>query len=202
MANDSLLADAITAILADEIDLDVVRVTRRDLGKGDPQSVVIVVDEGESEDETINVTDLFRAEITLLVIKISLRSRNIFIYESYQLNNPAMERLVNLVRDFSRTNLKKNAGGDEDAASQKKIKGNRRAKARRHDWSQSHAQVARLSRLFQLTHPSVRRAGRGGELSNQEISQIFDSIFVQHLRRIHPGNVTLLPGRKKRSEAI
>jgi hypothetical protein len=107
MANHSLLADSIASILAEEINLDVVRVTHRTLGKGDRYSVVIIVDEGESETELRKVTDLFRDDITMLVIKLSLKSRNIFVYESYQLNNPGMERVIDLVRDFGKTNLKK-----------------------------------------------------------------------------------------------
>lgn len=107
MANDSLLADSIASMLAEEINLDVVRLTRRELGKGDRYSVVIMVDEGESESVTINASDLFRDDITLLVIKLSLKSRNIFVYESYRLKNPGIERVINLVRDFGRTNLKK-----------------------------------------------------------------------------------------------
>jgi len=107
MANDSLLADAIASTLAEEIDLDVIRVTRRELGKGDRHSVVILVDEGESETESIRAIDLFRDEITLLVIKLSLKSRNIYVFESYQLNNPRIERVISLVREFGRANLKK-----------------------------------------------------------------------------------------------
>jgi len=107
MANNSLLADSIVSTLLEEIDLDVVWVTRRELGKGDRYSVVIVVDEEESESESIKVTDLVREDITLLVIKLSLKSRNIFVYESYQLHNPRVERVIELVRDFGRANLKK-----------------------------------------------------------------------------------------------
>jgi hypothetical protein len=112
MANDSLLADSIASSLAEEIDLDVVRLTRRELGKGDRHSVVIIVDEGESESEPINVNDLLRDDITLLVIKLSLQSRNIFVYESYQLINPSVERVIDLVRDFGKTNLKKKVEED------------------------------------------------------------------------------------------
>src|SRR5688572_15443506 len=108
MANNSLLADAIASTLADEIDLDVIRLTHRELGKGDHHSVVIVVDEGEPEHESIKVADLFWDRSTLLVIMISLKSRNIYIYESYQLANPELERLIHIVREFSRMNLKKN----------------------------------------------------------------------------------------------
>jgi len=107
MANDSLLADAIASMLTEEIDLDVIRVTRRELGKGDRHSVVILVDEGESETESIKAIDLVRDEITLLVIKLSLKSRKIHVFESYQLNNPGIERVISLVREFGRANLKK-----------------------------------------------------------------------------------------------
>ena len=112
MANDSLLADAIASTLAEEISLDVVRVTRRELGKGDRYSVVIIVDEGESESESIKTTDLFRDDLTLLVIRLALNSRNIFVYESYQMNNPRIERVLDLVRDFGRANLKKKVEED------------------------------------------------------------------------------------------
>ena len=121
MANDSLLADAIASFLAEEINLDVVQVTRRELGKGQPHSVVIIVDEGESENESITGTDLFRDDITLLVIKLSLKSRNIFVYESYQLNNPGIERVINLVRDFGRANLKKKIEEDVNVSALREI---------------------------------------------------------------------------------
>jgi len=107
MANDSLLADSIASTLAEEIDLDVVRLTLRELQHGDRHSVVILVEEEESKSESIRFTDLFRDDLTLLLIRVSLESRDIFVYESYQLNNPAVERVIDLVRDFGRANLKK-----------------------------------------------------------------------------------------------
>ena len=111
MANDSLLADAITEILSAEIDLDVSRLTRHELGKGERFSVVIIVDEEGSGSETIKLNDLFQDGMTLLVILISLKSRDIYIYESYQMKNPEVERIINLVRDFGNANFnKKNAG--------------------------------------------------------------------------------------------
>ena len=107
MANNLPLANSIVSILEEEIDLEAARVTRRELGKGQPYSMVIVVDEGESENESIKAVDLLRDEITLLVIKVSLESQNIHIYESYQLNKPSIERVINLVRGFSRAYLTK-----------------------------------------------------------------------------------------------
>jgi hypothetical protein len=70
---------------------------------------VIIVDEEESESDVVRVSDLFREDVTLLLIKLSLKSRNIFVYEGYQLNNPGVERVISLVRDFGRANLKKKA---------------------------------------------------------------------------------------------
>jgi hypothetical protein len=107
LANDSLLGDMIVSMLSHEIDIDVVRMKYRELGQGDRYSVVIFIDEGESESESIKVTDLLREDLTLLLIKLSLKSRNIFVYESYQLNNPRIARVIDLVRDFGETNLKK-----------------------------------------------------------------------------------------------
>ena len=107
MANDSLLADGIAGLLALEIDLDVVRLTRGKLGKGDRYSVVIIVDENDADSEAVNIADFIREDVTLLLIKMSLESRNIFIYESYQLNNPTAERVMELVREFGKANLKK-----------------------------------------------------------------------------------------------
>jgi hypothetical protein len=110
MANDSLLAAAIASTLTAEIDLDVVRLTRRALGKGDRYSVVIIVDEGD-DSESLKIADLFRQEVTLLVIIVSLKDRNIHVFESYQLHNPGIERVIDLVRDFGRANLKKKPEG-------------------------------------------------------------------------------------------
>ena len=107
MADNCLLADSIASTLTTEVDLDVVRLTRRDLGKGDRYSVVIIVKEEGSDADPIGLSDLFRDEMTLLVILVSPTNRNIHVYESYQLNNPGLERVIDLVRDFGRSNFKK-----------------------------------------------------------------------------------------------
>jgi hypothetical protein len=106
MANDSLLADAIASMLAEEIDLDVVRVIRHEL-VGVDHSVVMVIDEGEPENESIPVAELFRNRANLLVIMISLKSRDMYLYESYQLVNPRMEQVIHIAKEFSKMNLKK-----------------------------------------------------------------------------------------------
>jgi hypothetical protein len=108
IANDSLLADGMESLLAQEIDLDIVQVTYQELVKGDDQSVLIVIDEGPSGSESINVADLFRDRPNLIVIMLSLESRNIYIFESYQLDNPEVDQVIHVIREFSRLNLKKN----------------------------------------------------------------------------------------------
>lgn len=113
LANDSLLADALASMLAAEINLDVIRLTHRELGKVDHHSVVIVVDDGQPGNESIKVADLFRDRSTLLVIMISLKSRNIYVYESYQLVNPELEQVIHIVREFSQMNLKKKSEADK-----------------------------------------------------------------------------------------
>jgi hypothetical protein len=107
MANDSVLADIIVSTLAKEIDVEVVRMTFQEVIRGDEYSVVILVDEDESVSEPFRFMDLFHDGIPLLLIKVSIKSRNIFVYENYEINNPSMERVVKLVRDFGKAKLKK-----------------------------------------------------------------------------------------------
>jgi len=112
MANDSLLVDVIASILAVQIGPDVLQLTYRlppniyDAIR-DPRSIVIVIDEGGSENEPIKVPDSFRVDSPLLLIKASLKTMNMDIYEGYQLTRPGMEQVIELVRDFSRTYLRK-----------------------------------------------------------------------------------------------
>jgi hypothetical protein len=119
LANESLFADAITAVLSEEIDLDVVRMSHRELGKGGHYSVIIIVDEEEIEGESLKLKDLVREDLTLILIKVSLESKNIYVFESYQLINPEMDQVLNLLREFSRRNLQRKPG--EDLDSQKKM---------------------------------------------------------------------------------
>ena len=107
MANDSVLADIIVSTLSKEIDLEVVRMTYQEVKRGDQYSVVILVDEDESASEPFRFIELFQDGIPLLLIKVSVKSRNIFVYENYQINNPSMEQVVKLVGNFGRTKVKK-----------------------------------------------------------------------------------------------
>lgn len=112
MAKDSFLVQAIASILAEEIGPHVLRLTYLEPRTTyevirDPRSVLIDVDEGQFRNETVTVPDRIREDSPLLMIMISLKSRNLHIFESYQLANPGMEYVVNLVSDFSRTYLRK-----------------------------------------------------------------------------------------------
>lgn len=112
MAKDSFLVKAIASILAAEIGPNVLQLTYLEPHNTyevirDPRSIFINVDEGQSRNETVTVPDQIRKDIPLLVIMISLKSRNLHIFESYQLANPGMEYVVNLVSEFSRTYLRK-----------------------------------------------------------------------------------------------
>ena len=142
MANESILADAIASILAKEIDLDVVRVTRRELGKGGHYSVVIIVDEEETEGESIKLKDIIREGVTLILIKVSLKSRDIYVFESYQLINPEMNQVVNLIREFSGKNLKNQS--EEETGSQKKMTEARITQTGEYIRNQSYIPVAHL----------------------------------------------------------
>lgn len=112
MANDSLLVDVVASILAVEIGPDVLQLAYQ-LPRNiywairDPRSMLIVVDEGGPENESIKVPDSFRNDSPLLLIKASLKTMNIDIYEGYQLTRPGMEQVIELVRDFSGTYLRK-----------------------------------------------------------------------------------------------
>jgi hypothetical protein len=112
MAKDSLIVQAIASILAAEIVPNVLQLTYLEPRTTyevirDHRSVLIHVDEGEFRNETGTVLELIRVDGPLLVILISLKSRNIQIFESYSLLNPGREHVVNLVRDFSQNYLRK-----------------------------------------------------------------------------------------------
>jgi hypothetical protein len=104
MANDSLLVDAIAAILAEEVGPDVLQLTYQLPCNAygalrDHRSMVIVIDEGESEFELSKVPDTFTNN-PLLFIKAHLKTMNINVHKSYQLLNPRAEQITQLVRDF------------------------------------------------------------------------------------------------------
>jgi hypothetical protein len=109
MANESVLADAIVSILAEEIDMDVLRTTRHepdkiDLAIREHHPVVIIIEESSSENENRFITagDLSKAYDRLRILTLSPENHLLHVCESYQLPVSGMTQLVNLVRDFDR----------------------------------------------------------------------------------------------------
>jgi hypothetical protein len=105
MANDSILVDAIASILAAEISPDVLQLTYHLPGNAwealrDHRSMLIMIDEGESELELLAPPDSFTNN-PLLVIKADLKTMNIDVHKSYPLlQNPGPDQVTRLVRDF------------------------------------------------------------------------------------------------------
>jgi len=111
MANDSFIVDSIASILASEISLDVLQLTyylpRNDHESiRDHRTVVIMIDDGESDTRSLQVPDSCRDDGPLLLVKASLKAINLHVYQGYQLNGSPMEQVAKLVRDFSRTYLR------------------------------------------------------------------------------------------------
>ena len=110
MANDSVLVDAIASILAAEIGPDVLQLTYRLPGNAcetlrDHRSMLIMIDEGESDLELLEPPDSFTNN-PLLVIKADLKTINIDVHKSYPLmKNPGPEQVTRLVRDFHKAYL-------------------------------------------------------------------------------------------------
>lgn len=117
MANDSLLVDVISSILVVEMEMhpDVLQpayqLPRNIYGTIiDPRSLVIVIDEGELENKPMKIPGSFRYDSPLLLIKTFLKTRDIDVYECYQLTKPGMEQAIELVMNFIDANLKKRKG--------------------------------------------------------------------------------------------
>lgn len=117
MANDALLVDVIASILVVEMEMhpDVLQLTYQlprnfDGTVIDPRSIVIVIDEGEFENQPIRVPGSFRYNNPLLLMKAFLKTRHINVYECYQLSNPGKEQAIEFVMNFIDANLKKSKG--------------------------------------------------------------------------------------------
>jgi len=112
MANDSLVVDEIAAVLAGEISLDILQLTYClpcNVYEIVPnhRSVLIVIDDWESGMVSLHVPDSLRQDGPTLLIKASLKAIDMRIDKRYRLNEPVAEQVTKLVRDFSRTYLKR-----------------------------------------------------------------------------------------------
>jgi len=115
MANNTILVDEIATILAREIRLDVLQLTYcqpRSIRKiiRNHRSVVILIDEGDYDNESMIETDPFFFDGPLIVIKIGLKSHNIHIFETHRLGKVGMDQMVKLLRNIKETWLPKKKG--------------------------------------------------------------------------------------------
>jgi len=111
-AIDLFLVDSIASTLTQEIAVDVLQLTywlSRNSYESirDHRSVLIVIDDGESDAGSLQAPDTCREAGPLLLIRASLKAINLHIDQGYQLTSPPMEQATKLVRDFSRTYLRK-----------------------------------------------------------------------------------------------
>jgi hypothetical protein len=120
IANESLMAEAIVATLSQQADMEVIRRSRDELGQRSDYSVVVIVDEGIAEQNTIQRKEIIQDDRKpLLLIRVSLQKKVVNIDESYELINPGTEQLVDLVRDFGRKHTTRKA--IQNADRQKKM---------------------------------------------------------------------------------
>ena len=106
MADKSQLVNAIGTFLATEIGPDAFTYcwTRNtcEAAREHP-SVMVRVDEGEPSIAAMMASLPTSVDGPLLVMGLSLSSRNLHVVECHQLDEISMERVINLVRDFCRT---------------------------------------------------------------------------------------------------
>ena len=110
MANDSLLADAIVSNLAQEATLDVLRLTQDDTGQvyqaiQKDCLVVIIVEEGKSNDAFIIANEMLQYYDCFRIITISSQKHHLRICDSYQIPISGVKQVINLAKDFTRENL-------------------------------------------------------------------------------------------------
>jgi len=115
LANESLLADAIVADLSQDTALDVLRLTQHDPSKvhqaiREEGAVVIIVEEGKSNDAIIIANDLLRDCGCFRMITISLQKHHLQIYDSYQMPISGMAQVIGLAKSFNRENCSEVAG--------------------------------------------------------------------------------------------
>lgn len=111
-ASDLFLVDSIASTLTQEIATDVLQLTywlSRNSCESirDHRSVLIVIDDGGPDAGSLQAPDIYRENGPLLLIRASLKAINLHVDQSYQLSSPRMEQATKLVRDFSRTYLRK-----------------------------------------------------------------------------------------------
>jgi hypothetical protein len=119
MATDSFLADYVVAALSKEPGIEVLRVTRDELGSRKDYSAVIVMDDAMDETESIKLKEFVQKDKSLLLMRLSSGNKVISVDETYRLVNPGIDQIVDLLEAFDRKTLTTNS--DDTASSQKKM---------------------------------------------------------------------------------
>jgi hypothetical protein len=190
IANGSLLADSIVSILSRQVDMKVIRRSRDELGQREEYSVVLIVDEGMHESESIKLKEVIRSDKSLLLIRVSLESRIVRVDESYELVNPGMIDVINLVRDFNR---KYSIGkADQDTDRQKKMNKDDYVHAKEYDRQNTSSPVKNLMTNAQATDPDSQKPVRVNRRPLLlEAWTSFTSLTLYQLRRTNSRSVTL-----------
>jgi hypothetical protein len=107
LANESLLADVIVANLTQDTALDVVRLPQHEPSMlhqtiREECSVVIIVEDGESNDAILTANDLLRDYGCFRMITVSLQKHHLQIYDSYQMPISGLEEVIGLAKNFNR----------------------------------------------------------------------------------------------------
>jgi hypothetical protein len=109
MANDSLLADAIVSNLAQETSLDVLRLTYQEQSKVQESIykdclVVIIVEEGKSNDASFTASELLRDYDCFRIITISSQKQHLRLCDTYQIPVSGVAQVIELAKGFKREN--------------------------------------------------------------------------------------------------
>jgi hypothetical protein len=106
IAESSLLGDAIVSRLAQEDNLDVVRIKQHDLrkiSKAIPErcSVLIIIEDGDSDAAFITANNLFQDYGCFRVITISSEKHHLHVCDSYDMPVSGLTQVINLAKGFS-----------------------------------------------------------------------------------------------------
>ena len=112
MANDSRVVDTVASLLAQEITLDVLQLTyslpcNMNENIRDHDTVLIIIDDGETNPAVQPVSLSGRNDGPLLLMQASLKAIHLDVQQRHQLADPRMEQVSALVREFSKSYLRK-----------------------------------------------------------------------------------------------
>jgi hypothetical protein len=109
-ANNSQLVNAVASIVGQAVSTDILQLSYcapRSVHNSihDPRSLLIQIDDGHSDGESIVASELDQIWRPLLVFVVSLNNPNIHIFKTYPLTAVEFDRMVGYIVDFGRTHL-------------------------------------------------------------------------------------------------